>query len=215
MNSHTEYNTFYGFGLPNTFPSSAAVFLVFPYGSLLLHSFELCIKPTSFLACVMQMGFTKWCLADVFDCLAEKADRLFLTVKSHGFSISAFFVLCPTSPFPLIRGLCLPWEGSWIIFQIWAWFMSIVLSCWISSCATLNLWGDLDTTFSSSGFPGKTASGLRLKKLILAQPISWTVLILCFPYWRAIPAFCLFYWYVAFTTMGCYPGLNLGGLFGS
>lgn len=122
-----------------------------------------------------------------------------------------FFVLCPTSPFPLTRGLCLPWEGSWIIFQIWAWSMSIVHSCWISSCATLNLWGDLDTKSSNSGFPGKTAKGLKLKKLILALPISWTVLIHCFPYWRAIPAFCLSYWYVAFTTMGCYPGPDFGG----
>lgn len=89
--------------------------------------------------------------------------------------------------------------------------MSIVLSCWNSSCATLNLWGDLDTKFSNSGFPGKTASKLRLMKLILARPVSWTLLTHCFPYWRAIPAFCLFYWYVAFTKMGCYPGPDSGG----
>lgn len=89
--------------------------------------------------------------------------------------------------------------------------MSIVLSCWNSSCATLNLWGDLDTKSFNSGFPGKTASKLRLKKLILARPISWTVLTHCFPFWRAIPAFCLFYWYVAFTMMGCYPGPDFGG----
>lgn len=89
--------------------------------------------------------------------------------------------------------------------------MSIVLSCWNSSCATLNLWGDLDTRSSNSGFPGKTASKLRLMKLILARPVSWTLLTHCFPYWRAIPAFCLFYWYVAFTKMGCYPGPDSGG----
>lgn len=88
--------------------------------------------------------------------------------------------------------------------------MSIVLSCWNSSCATLNLWGDLDTKSSNSGFPGKTASRLRVKKLILAHPISWTVMTHCFPYWRAIPAFCLFYWYVAFTRTGCCPDPDLG-----
>lgn len=89
--------------------------------------------------------------------------------------------------------------------------MSIVLSCWNSSCATLNLWGDLDTKSSNSGFPGKTASKLRLKKLILAHLISWTVLTHCFPFWRAIPAFCLFYWYVAFTRTGCCLGPDFGG----
>lgn len=89
--------------------------------------------------------------------------------------------------------------------------MSIVLSCWNSSCATLNLWGDLDTKSSNSGFPGKTASKLRLMKLNLARPVSWILLTHCFPYWRAIPAFCSFYWYVAFTRMGCYPGPDFGG----
>lgn len=89
--------------------------------------------------------------------------------------------------------------------------MSIVLSCWNSSCATLSSWGDLDTKSSNSGFPGKTASRLRLKNLILAHQISWTVLTHCFPFWRAIPAFCLFYWYVAFTRIGCYLGPDFGG----
>lgn len=89
--------------------------------------------------------------------------------------------------------------------------MSTVLSYWNSSCATLNLWGDLDTRSSNSGFPGETASKLTLKKLVLARLISWTALTRYFPFLRAIPAFYLFYWYVTFTKTGCYPGPNLGG----